>query len=98
MNPNVTKILSAVPLFGELDPMELAALASVMTVQRLKRDQPLLVEGKPPPGLFVILSGKVAVMKHREGGGDHICDLDGGESVGEVEIIDGAPCTASVIA
>ena len=32
-------------------------------------------------------------MKHQ----DHIVDLDAGECVGEVEIIDDSPCAASVV-
>lgn len=94
---DIAKTLGAVPLFRELDALELAALAVITTAEKLERNQPLLVEGTPAAALWVIVSGKVAVMKRRGEVGDHICDLDGGECVGELEIIDGTPCSASVV-
>jgi CRP-like cAMP-binding protein len=95
---DVNKLLAAVPLFSDLDALELQALAGITGMARAQDRQPLLVEGQPPPGIYVIVTGKVSVLKHRDGAGDHICDLDGGECVGEVEIIDGTPCAASVVA
>ncbi len=95
---SIARVLGAVPLFGGLDALELAALGGIATVHKLARNQPLLVEGEPAPALYVVVSGKVAVMKRRGDLGDHICDLDGGECVGELEIIDGSPCSASVVA
>lgn len=94
---DLTKVLGAVPLFGELDPLELAALAGITTSHALGRNQPLVVEGAPVPALWVIVSGKVAVMKRRGESADHLCDLGAGECVGELEIVDGSPCSASVV-
>lgn len=94
---DLSAILAAIPLFHTLDPHELGELVKLQAPQSFTQNQPILVEGHPPPGLYVILDGKVAVMKHRDGGGDLICDLDAGECLGEVEIIDNAPCSASVV-
>jgi len=94
---SVVDILAAVPLFTDLDKLELAALAGIMGVHELTKDQPLMIEGQPATGLYVILSGKVAVKKARDAEGDHICDLDAGECVGEIEVLDGSPCSASVV-
>lgn len=90
-------ILAQLPLFNTLDENELAELIKLMAMQSFTANQAIIVEGHPPPGLYVILSGKVAVMKNRGDKADLICDLDGGECVGEVEIIDNAPCTANVV-
>lgn len=97
MSPDLHHILSQLPLFNTLDENELAELMKLMARQSFTANQAIIVEGHPPPGLYVILSGKVAVMKNRDGETDLICDLDGGECVGEVEIIDNAPCTANVV-
>ena len=44
--------------------------------------------------LFVIVRGRVRV----ERGGQPVAELDGGETFGEMAILDGAPRSASVIA
>jgi len=97
MAPNLHEILAAIPLFSTLEPAEIAEFVRYMANQSFTANQPILVEGHPPPGLYVILDGKVAVMKRRGEDADLICDLDGGECVGEVEIIDNTDCTASVV-
>jgi CRP-like cAMP-binding protein len=95
----LSEILSALPLFHTLDRSEIAELEAQTAHQTFAPNDPILVEGQPPPGLYILLSGKVAVMKHRSANAeaDHITDLDGGECIGEVEIIDDAPCAASVV-
>jgi CRP-like cAMP-binding protein len=81
-----------------LSPQELSAFARLMATQTFEANQGIVVEGYPPPGLYVIVSGKAAVMRNKQGGGaDHICDLDAGECVGEVEILDNSACSASVV-
>jgi CRP-like cAMP-binding protein len=98
MEHDLNTILRAVPLFKPLDDVEIAELAKLMASQSFTANQPIMVEGHPPPGLYVLLDGKVAVMKGKGDGADHICDLDAGECVGEVEIIENAACAASVVA
>ena len=97
MSDELSAILAAIPLFQDLNDKELAALVALKSRQDFAAKESILVEGQPPQGLYIILDGKVAVMKHRDGGNDHICDLDGGECVGEVEIIDASLCAASVV-
>jgi len=94
----MTAILSAIPLFKTLDPAEVASLSQLMALQEFTSNQALMVEGCPPPGLYVLLDGKVAVCKSQGTGTDHICDLDAGECVGELEIFQHSPCSASVLA
>lgn len=98
MSADLSTTLGAVPLFSTLEAAELAEFAKLMARQDFTLNQPIVVEGHPPPGLYVILAGKVAVMKSKPDGADHITDLDAGECVGEVEIIDNASCSASVVA
>ncbi len=98
MQHDLTTILRAIPLFKTLDDTEVAELVKMMAHQDFTATQPILVEGHPPPGLYVILDGRVAVMKSKAGDADHICDFDAGECVGELEIIEKAACSASVVA
>jgi CRP-like cAMP-binding protein len=90
---NLADILTALPLFHTLEPTEVVVLLRHMVTKKFTAKQALLTEGQPPSALYVLISGKVAVMKHQ----DHIVDLDAGECVGEVEIIDDSPCAASVV-
>jgi CRP-like cAMP-binding protein len=99
MEHDLNSILKAIPLFKTLEQEEVTELAKLMARQEFAANQPIMVEGHPPPGLYVILDGRVAVMKGKGDKGDHICDLDAGECVGEVEIIEHQlPCAASVVA
>ena len=98
MEHDLKAILAAIPLFKPLDPQDLDALVALMAPQDFERNQAIMVEGHPPPGLYVVLDGKVAVMKGFGDGADHITDLDAGECLGELEIVENAPCSASVVA
>jgi CRP-like cAMP-binding protein len=98
MEHDLASILRAIPLFKSVDSADLAALVNLMALQEFTRHEAVVVEGHPPPGLYVVLDGKVAVMKGFGEAADHICDLDSGECVGELEIIENAPCSASVVA
>jgi CRP/FNR family transcriptional regulator, cyclic AMP receptor protein len=96
---NLNSFFAKLPLFSTLDPAELGELVNLLGTKVFTANQKILTEGEPPPALYVILTGTASVDKtDSEGGQDHICDLGDGECVGEVEIIDGAPCTASVTA
>lgn len=90
--------LLAMPLFKKLDMDEVDELIKCMSLQEFKANETLLVEGTPSVRLFVILEGKVAVTKGVGNSASHICDLDAGECVGEVGVLENAPCSASVIA
>ncbi len=98
MTHDIKTILKAIPLFKTLDDREIEGLSKLMAMQKFEANQPIMVEGHPPPGLYVLLEGKVAVMKGKGNAADHICDLDAGECIGEIEIIENAPCSASVVA
>jgi CRP-like cAMP-binding protein len=98
MEHDLRTILQAIPMFKLLGAADLDALVKLMAPQSFTRNQAIMVEGHPPPGLYVVLEGKVAVMKGFGEAADHICDLDAGECVGELEIVENAPCSASVVA
>jgi CRP-like cAMP-binding protein len=56
-------------------------------------------EGEPSDAAFLILSGKVEVVRRQIDGGDkHIAILDKGEYVGEMGAIDDKPRSATALA
>ena len=69
--------LSVLPLFSELDRLELTALTGIMTVRKAEKGDRLLQEGQPPSGLFVILGGALSVRKGK--GGE--CEVEVGFSI-----------------
>ncbi|MBI5507780.1 MAG: cyclic nucleotide-binding domain-containing protein [Deltaproteobacteria bacterium] len=89
-------ILVAIPLFKNLDPDEIDALLKPMSLLAFKAGEALLVEGTPSERLIVLIAGKVAVIKGDGESASHICDLDAGECVGEIGVLENAPCSANV--
>lgn len=57
MDHAIETVLKAIPLFKPFDANEIAELAKRMAPQDFARNQPILVEGHPPPGLYVLLEG-----------------------------------------
>ncbi|MGC8905586.1 Crp/Fnr family transcriptional regulator [Thermus sp.] len=55
--------LGQVPLFRELAPEDLRALAAEARVRRLSKGEPLFLEGEPVRGLFVVGKGLIKVYK-----------------------------------
>jgi CRP/FNR family cyclic AMP-dependent transcriptional regulator len=93
------RILAQVPLFLDLSKRELQRL-SVSCVQR---DYPagavLVRQGDPGVGLFVLVSGRVRVSQHQEGGDEHELAIMGpGEVLGEMTLLDDLPRSATVTA
>jgi CRP-like cAMP-binding protein len=60
-------------------------------------DRVLLREGEPTPGLLLILEGSVSVGKKDMGGQEQLLtDLSAPVVVGDLELLTGEPCTATV--
>jgi NTE family protein/lysophospholipid hydrolase len=98
MKHDLKAILTAIPLFKTLDSDEINQLIKLMSLQEFKAGESLLVEGTPSLRLIVLLAGKVSVIKGSGESASHICDLDAGECVGEVGVLENAPCSANVVA
>lgn len=92
-------ILRKVPLFAGLDSGQIDALASMARVSLYPQDAAIIEEGEEGEGLFVILSGRVKVVKGLAGGGERVlATLGSTEFFGEMALLDGYPRSASVIA
>ena len=96
---DIAKYLGNHRLFQHLNPEELDILAS--RVKQLSiPDGPVMNEGDPPDGMYMIQSGFARVTKASATGSTEavLALLQQNDSFGEISLIDGLPRTASVIA
>ncbi len=93
------EILKQVPLFSGLNPRNLRSLAKSCTTRRYKAGDTIVKQDEPGVGLFIIVSGKVKIVKGDEQGNRmEIAQHTPGDVIGEFAVIDGALRTADVIA
>ena len=95
-------------LFGGLSDDQLAEVRTFLKSASYKKDELLLIQGKPNNTLFFIVSGSVAIVKHTDESqqpssqespdvrDQEIARLGDGDTFGEMELIDIQPCAASV--
>lgn len=80
----------------ELDASQLALYVERRTLERGER---LIEQGQRPPGLFVVVSGQVAIALERADGSiNRLRVLRPGTIVGEMSLLLNTPATATVIA
>ena len=85
-------------LFAELADEEADTLTAHSSTRVYPPNAILLNEGDVASTLFVLLEGKVKVYVSDEDGKEAILNImDAGEYFGELSLVDGAPCSASVM-
>lgn len=98
MPASVAELLRANPLFGELAPSELEALAAAAEKHEFGRDETIFAMQQPADGLYVLVSGRVKVCVSTSGGKEIIlATLGPGQFVGEMALLDNEPRSASVV-
>jgi CRP/FNR family transcriptional regulator, cyclic AMP receptor protein len=91
--------LRNVPIVAELDDKVLEKIAKVGTRQKYKSGNIVVLEQESGAALFVIISGKVKVVRMDEEGHEVILSMFGpGEFFGEMSLLDGQARSASVVA
>ena len=68
MSAPVVELLAANPLFAELAPSELEALATAAERHEYSRDETVFAMQQPADGLYVLVSGRVKVSVSSSGG------------------------------
>lgn len=86
--------LRALPLFKALSLRDLRRVHEISSVKECPPGTFLLLEGQPAPGMWLVLSGTVAVQRE----GKEIATLETGAHVGEMSLVDGGPASADVVA
>jgi len=82
--------LKDIPLFKGLSPRLLRDLEGIGLSREFEKDQMLFSQGDPAGGFYVLLSGRVKVMKLSSQGKSQILGVLGpGDTVGEVPVFEG---------
>jgi CRP/FNR family cyclic AMP-dependent transcriptional regulator len=91
--------LRNVPIFAELEEKDLLKVVKLGTSQKYKKGNIVVLEQESGAALFVIISGKVKVVRMDEDGREVILSMFGpGEFFGEMSLLDGLARSASVVA
>ena len=94
-------MLNAIPIFRNLNDMQLANIGSHMDVRVYEKGDCILREGDRGDSMFVIISGQVKVYSVESGDGSReviLKTLGPGEFFGELPLFDQEPRSASVAA
>lgn len=97
---NVESILRRTPLFANLTPKEMQALANRVSMRHFHAGEMLFTEGDPCLGLFVVAAGSVRIFKLSPAGREQILAVEGpGNSFAELPVFDGGnyPASASAL-
>src|SRR5512140_1767085 len=88
-----------VPFFTDIDASELAKIVRVGVRKKYKKGSIILLEEETGAALFVIISGKVKIVRMDDDGREVILSILGeSDFFGEMAILDGLARSASVVA
>src|SRR3989304_4845403 len=93
------KFLRNVPIFNELSDQELEKIAGLGIRKKYKKGSIILLEEETGAALFVIITGKVKIVRMDDDGREVILSILGeNDFFGEMSILDGLSRSASVVA
>jgi len=96
---NRTNLIKRTQLFSSLTDFELDQLVNKMVVKQYKKNETILYEEDTNEYMYIILLGKVKVVRTTEDGKEIILAIhQSGSFFGEMSLIDGKTAPASVIA
>lgn len=99
MTTDKINALRRTTLFGELNDVELAALAERAIERRLKRDEILFVAGDEAAGLFVIAEGSLRAYREGVDGREQVIHVErAGATIAELPVFDDKPYPSTVAA
>jgi CRP-like cAMP-binding protein len=96
MQPSRIAALQAMPIFGGVRAEVLAGLVKSVAVVAIAQDGYFFREGDKAESMFVLETGKVALLKHWEGKPHVLAYLGAGDCFGEMALLDLFPRSASV--
>lgn len=95
----IQNLLKRVPLFDELDELELQIVAAGTSEQRVRRGQAVFHRGEPCNGFHIMVYGQIKLVAVSPAGAEKVVRLLGpGESFGEALMFLGKPYILSAIA
>lgn len=94
---NVEDVLARSGIVQGVEPAAVAALASQLQPVDFPRGHTIFVEGEPGDRLFIIVSGKVKIVRSAPDGRENLLTILGpSDMFGELAIFDPGPRTSSV--
>jgi CRP/FNR family transcriptional regulator, cyclic AMP receptor protein len=91
------ELIRRVPLFSMLTPSQAEAVADAVIKRRFKRGEIIVEQGKKSNALFIILTGRARVLTSDARGREVIlANLEPGDYIGEMSLIDNEPHSATV--
>lgn len=98
VTPEREAILAAIPYLRPLPARELRRIAARATVRDVRRDERVFEEGAPAEGLFVVMAGRIRLVRSSRGGREQILHTEGpGATLGEVPLLDGGGYVATAV-
>jgi CRP/FNR family transcriptional regulator/CRP/FNR family cyclic AMP-dependent transcriptional regulator len=98
MTEKKVQLLAGVELFSELDPDELAKVATLAQARTVAKDTTIFHAGDSADAVFVVASGKVKIVVTSTDGKEFILtQLGAGQVFGEMALLESAPRSASVL-
>jgi CRP/FNR family transcriptional regulator len=91
-------LLRSLPLFGGLNPVALRVLAAGAIELKYPTDKVLFNAGDRPHGLLVILSGRVRVLRARDGRQHLVHEEGAGGTLGDIPMFSGGTYPATAVA
>ncbi|MBM4371758.1 MAG: cyclic nucleotide-binding domain-containing protein [Deltaproteobacteria bacterium] len=92
------KIMAAVPILRPLTRPELDEIVAISRLLKVGREATVIREGEIGNSMYIIVSGRVRVLKEvRAGEQKTLATLGAGEVFGEMALIDRYPRSASVV-
>lgn len=98
-SPTLMNFLRNVPIFADLDDTDLVKIVKLGVQKKYKKGGIILLEEETGTALFVIMSGKVKVVRADDDGREVVLAiLSENDFFGEMAILDGLSRSASVVA
>lgn len=95
----IVEILAASSLYRQLGERTRARVAEHATLVRARRNEAIFSDGAPCPGVYVVGSGTVRLVRLAPSGKQHVLRfVEEGGSFGEAAVIRGFPAPVSAIA
>ena len=96
MSVDLRRHLAGCPLFQEVDEAGLNQLESIARLRQWPGGETIFHEGDPTPGLFLVVTGQVRILKINPSGKSHVLHLaDAGDTFAEVAVLGGFDCPAT---
>jgi CRP/FNR family transcriptional regulator, cyclic AMP receptor protein len=95
---DILNLIRTIPIFTELDENEAKKIADIGISRKYSKNSIVFLEEETGAALFIIISGKVKVVRTDDEGKEVILSILGsGEFFGEMALLDGLPRSATVV-